>query len=106
MQSTNMHSCAGAMQQENVPLHLKQGTQTGDVSMTGPRLQSPATAGPAGATAAAVGASSERADGAAAMQLDDDQAGPIVDAAAQKALPAALTALFKKYSVVNIQNIR
>ena len=98
---------AGAVQSENLATNPQQGTHTGrDVSVTGQSLQSPAVAGRAGAPAAAMGASNQHADGAAPMQLDDDQAGPLVEPAAQKALPAALAVMFKKHSVVNLQDIR
>lgn len=40
------------------------------------------------------------------MQLDDDQPGQPVEPAAQKALPAALMVMFKKNSVVNLQDVR
>ena len=40
------------------------------------------------------------------MQLDDDQAGQPLEPAAQRALPAALMVMFKKHSVVNLQDVR
>lgn len=74
--------------------------------MTGQALQSPAVAGHAGAIAAAVGASSQSADEASPMQLDDEEAGQPVEPAAQRALPAALMVMLKKHSVVNLQDVR
>lgn len=97
---------AGAVQTENLAANPQQGTHTGkDVSVTGQGLQSPAVAGRAGAPAAAMGASNQHAGGPAPMQLDD-QAGLLVEPAAQKALPAAVAVMFKRHSVVNLQDIR
>ena len=74
--------------------------------MTGQALQSAAVAGRAGTAAAALGASTQAAHEPSPMQLDDDQAGQLVEPAAQKALPAALMVMFKKHSVVNLQDVR
>lgn len=74
--------------------------------MTGQALGPSAVAGRAGAAAAAMGASTQHADEPAPMQVDDDQPGQLVEPAAQKALPAALMVMFKKNSVVNLQDVR
>lgn len=85
----------------------EQGTHTGrDVNVTGQALRSPAVAGRAGTAAAAQGASTQAADEATPMQLGNDQAGQLVEPAAQKALPAVLTVMFKKHSVVSLQDVR
>lgn len=95
------------MQPENLSSNPEQGTHTGrDASVTGQPLRSPAVAGRAGAAAAALGASTQSADEPSSMQLDDDQPGQPVEPAAQKALPAALMVMFKKNSVVNLQDVR
>lgn len=47
----------------------------------------------------------QHAEEPAPMQLDD-QAAQLVEPAAQKALPAALMVMFKKNSVVNLQDVR
>lgn len=97
---------AGAVQSEQVSSNPPQGTHTGrDASVTGQALQSPAVAGRAGAAAAAMGASIQQPDEAAPMQLDD-QPVQLVEPAAQKALPAALMVMFKKNSIVNLQDVR
>ena len=102
-----MGEVAGAVQPENLSSNPEQGTHTGrDVSVTGQALGSPAVAGRAGTAAAALGASTQGADEASPMQLDDDQAGQLVEPAAQKALPAALMVMFRKHSVVNLQDVR
>ena len=97
---------AGAVQSAKLSSNPQQGTHTGrDVSVTGQAVQSPAVAGRAGAAAAAMGASMQHADEPAPMQLDD-QPAQLVEPAAQKALPAALMVMFKKNSVVNLQDVR
>ncbi len=97
-------SVVGTGQAETLSSTRQQGTHTGrDVSVTGQGLQPPAVASRAGVNAAAMGANES------AMQDvtgHDNLGGAPLEAAAQKALPAALSVMFKKHSVVNMQDIR
>ena len=72
-------------------------------------MKTPAVASAAGVKAAAMGAngieSSSLADGAP-VQHDANYVAAPLEAAAQKALPAALIVMFKKHSVVNMHDVR
>ena len=74
-------------------------------------METPAVASAAGVMAAAMGAngieSSYLADGSPVQHDANDVAGGApLEAAAQKALPAALIVMFKKHSVVNMHDVR
>lgn len=103
---------SGTGQAENLPSNPQQGTHTGrDVSVTGQVMKTPAVASAAGVKAAAMGAngieSSYLADGSPVQHDANDVAGGApLEAAAQKALPAALIVMFKKHSVVNMHDVR